>query len=306
MTQALPQPASCVCCGSVRWRRLKKTDWAVHRCDACGHVSALDPFAAAKTEPLYGEQFATGHVHPTYSFANGRCQLRDGALWRARFAYLERLTGGPGRLLDVGCSVGMLLDLARSRGWTPQGIETSPWEVAYAREQLQLPVHDGLLQAGVFADASFDAIACSHTLEHVPDPAELIAQFRRVLRPGGAALIVVPTQFASLTWRLFARPVGEPPPRHVQFFTGATLRRLLRRQGFTVARSRMNLQLAYLARSFGSRGLSRKLEHSSTALRAVEGGRPGLRLARAAKALVNAAASAGDFGDELAIFAVRC
>jgi SAM-dependent methyltransferase len=42
------------------------------------------------------------------------------------------------------------------------------------------------------ADASFDAILCSHVLEHVEDDHAAMAELHRVLRPGGFALVLVP------------------------------------------------------------------------------------------------------------------
>ncbi len=41
-------------------------------------------------------------------------------------------------------------------------------------------------------DASYDAIVCSHVLEHIPDDRRAMSEMRRVLRPGGWALIAVP------------------------------------------------------------------------------------------------------------------
>jgi SAM-dependent methyltransferase len=43
-----------------------------------------------------------------------------------------------------------------------------------------------------FADSSFDAVVCNHVLEHVPDDRLAMAELRRVLKPGGWALLLVP------------------------------------------------------------------------------------------------------------------
>jgi len=43
-----------------------------------------------------------------------------------------------------------------------------------------------------FADQSFEAVICSHVLEHVPDDRAAMAELLRVLRPGGWALVMVP------------------------------------------------------------------------------------------------------------------
>lgn len=43
-----------------------------------------------------------------------------------------------------------------------------------------------------FAGEAFDAIVCSHVLEHVSDDRAAMAELRRVLRPGGWALVMVP------------------------------------------------------------------------------------------------------------------
>lgn len=44
-----------------------------------------------------------------------------------------------------------------------------------------------------YPDGSFDAVYCSHVLEHVPDDRRAMREFRRVLKPGGWAILLVPT-----------------------------------------------------------------------------------------------------------------
>jgi len=47
-----------------------------------------------------------------------------------------------------------------------------------------------------FEDGAFDAILCSHVLEHVPEDRSAMAELHRVLRPGGWALVLVPLDLA--------------------------------------------------------------------------------------------------------------
>ena len=50
-----------------------------------------------------------------------------------------------------------------------------------------------------FEDGAFDAILCSHVLEHVPDDRAAMSELHRVLRPGGWALVLVPLDLSRET-----------------------------------------------------------------------------------------------------------
>ena len=106
------------------------------------------------------------------------------ALCGSRASLVEKASGGrPGRVLDVGCGRGFLLDAFRRRGWTVEGTEMSAASSAHAREVLGIPVHVGPLESLDLPAESFDAATLWHVLEHVTSPASLLAGIGRSCVP---------------------------------------------------------------------------------------------------------------------------
>jgi SAM-dependent methyltransferase len=157
-------------------------------------------------------------------------------VWRAR--RLEALNGGqPGRVLDVGCGRGLLLEQLRRRGWEVQGTELSAQSAAYPRDVLGIPVHIGDLADLHFPSDHFDAVVMWHVLEHVPDPAVVLAEVTRILRPGGVFLVAVPN-FGSLEARLTRdKWFHLDVPRHLNHYTPAVLYRALAGVGLRVCQA---------------------------------------------------------------------
>jgi SAM-dependent methyltransferase len=100
-------------------------------------------------------------------------------------------------LLDVGCNVGDLL-LACSE-WYPKmqlaGIDINKSAIEIAKRKLpEAEIHQGFGYRLPFEDDRFDCVTCIEVIEHVPAQhrSELIAEMRRVLRPGGRLVLRCP------------------------------------------------------------------------------------------------------------------
>jgi ubiquinone/menaquinone biosynthesis C-methylase UbiE len=103
-----------------------------------------------------------------------------------------------GHVLDVGCGPGRLgLYLAQQApGLTVTGIDISPWMIALARRrataaQLADRVCFAVADVGAlpFPDGQFDLVVSTLSLHHWPDPAQGLAEVRRVLKPGSKAYV---------------------------------------------------------------------------------------------------------------------
>jgi 2-polyprenyl-3-methyl-5-hydroxy-6-metoxy-1,4-benzoquinol methylase len=141
-------------------------------------------------------------------------------------------------LLDIGCSSGALLHIAKALGFArAEGVEPAPL-AAQSANSAGLKVTCGLLHEAHFPDASFDALTLFEVIEHLKAPADLLKECRRILRPGGVMLIGTGNT-ASWTvgamkgrWEYFdiAGHGG-----HISFFNPTSIAMLARQCGFDVA-----------------------------------------------------------------------
>jgi SAM-dependent methyltransferase len=146
----------------------------------------------------------------------------DGRL-TGRLAQLARavraLTPAGGELLDLGCGSGELARTLAADGYGVTGCDIAPAMVRQAtaadRERavrwIQLAPR---WEALPLAAGSLDTVVAASVLEYVRDPAPVLAECARVLRPGGVLLCTVPNVAHPVRWlewplRLAARsPAG--------------------------------------------------------------------------------------------------
>ncbi len=162
----------------------------------------------------------------------------------ARLAYIaQRLPLRGARVLDLGCGGGLLSEALAGAGAEVTGIDLGSEVIDVAR------LH--LLESGIEVDyrecsaealagespGAFDAVACMEMLEHVPDPAAILAAAATLLKPGG---------------RLFASTLNRTPRAFALAIVGAEyIARLLPRGTHRYARFIRPSELAQWARAAG-------------------------------------------------------
>ena len=153
-----------------------------------------------------------------------------------RAEVLARVVGVSGRdILEVGCGEGMMFD---GTGTQPVQMDVSMTRIARAAGKGRfLLCADGYQLP--FADASFEIVLLIAVLEHTREPWRLLAEARRVLKPRGRAIMVVPNDATMSVGRLLLRKFPIRYPDHLTFTTPGRMRRWLAdgfrmREGFTL------------------------------------------------------------------------
>jgi SAM-dependent methyltransferase len=96
------------------------------------------------------------------------------------------------RILDLGCGTGANLLLLSQYG-DAEGVDISDDALAFCRERGLQKVKSGSAEELPYEDASFDLVTALDVVEHLDDDLAGLKEMRRVLKPGGRALIFVPT-----------------------------------------------------------------------------------------------------------------
>lgn len=240
----------CNMCGSESARPLFRVKgFDLVQCTGCDLAYVSNPPDAEGLRKLYsaGESDYHAELHDSDSAASRRM----GQIAAQHLKFVHRFVQA-GRLVDVGCSSGEFLVLAKAAGFTCSGIEFSAESADAARGRTGLPIHRGTVHDSTLAPGCCTVLTMFDVIEHVPDPlADLRAAFD-LLAPGGWLMLstpnidgLFPRASRPLANRLDYWPHPEPP-HHLFQFSQATLTRMVERAGFRVAGNRhCNIDLAY-------------------------------------------------------------
>jgi len=144
--------------------------------------------------------------------------------------FLHRLPDRDGAL-DIGTGDGSFLRELLDRGFTRvMGVEASRAPVEAATDAVRPLIVNEAFRPGLSDPGSLTLVTCFQTIEHLFEPLAVCVEALRLLRPGGALLLVGHNRGA-----LSARVLGRRSPiydiEHVQLFSPRSARLLLERAG---------------------------------------------------------------------------
>jgi SAM-dependent methyltransferase len=216
----------CLLCGSApaAGRVVARFPRASYRrCRECGLVYLSPRLTEDCMLELYrrGDYFLgeAGFGYATYE--------EDERAYRRTFARrLDEISAhqAGGRLLDVGCGTGWLIDAALARGFDAHGVEASEYAVG-RRPDLAGRVRRGSFEDFAWDGRPFDVITLMDVFEHLYHPGRAAARLAELTAPGGVVAIATPDYDAWLRRVLGRRSVSFKVPEHITYYTRGTLGR---------------------------------------------------------------------------------
>ncbi len=225
----------CDLCGSKQYSCIYNMDDAeIVKCDSCGLVF-VNPIPDEKqlVENVYNEGYFNAEKGYGIDDLTGASKKNSIKKAKELFNEIEKHTK-PGKVLDIGCSAGFYLDVARKRGWQAEGIDIGDYACRFARENLGLNVRTGNFINSDFKKNDFDVVLLLDVIEHLTSPRQGLMKIRSILSNGGKLIIETPN-FDSAPSKILGKEWGLiEPAHHLFYFTPQTITRLLAETGFEV------------------------------------------------------------------------
>ena len=149
-------------------------------------------------------------------------------------------------ILDAGCGTGLNL---RHLPEGSVGVDINPRNIALLRQRL--PNHtvlEGDVEALPFDDASFGTVLCTEVIEHIPDPSAALAEYRRVLQPGGVLIGSVPARSAIWKLRFLSSTCPHSEPFHNEYLPNEVREMLAGWQIESLRYSLLHFNVLFVAR----------------------------------------------------------
>lgn len=236
------EETGCDVCGGVRSTPMfEKHGFNVVRCTGCGVAYVSPRPARSELATIYADETYYRNANAcAYGYAD---YLADRGLLEPlvarRMEVIESYRPQRGRLLDIGCATGLLLEEARRRSWDVSGIDVSRYAAQHCRAN-GLTVHHGDLASTRFPASHFDVVVMDDTVEHLPNPRQDLQVVHRFMKPGGLLTINTADEGGLLCSLMRMHWFHYKPTEHLYYFDRANLARLLESVGFRVLATRLS------------------------------------------------------------------
>lgn len=203
--------------GEVKDFFLSKEIFSLYECKNC-KVLFTNPRPENKELGKYydSEKYLSHNTKKSGIFGKTYVILRQFNIKR-KFQIVQNLISN-GKILDIGCGTGELLNFFQQRNWSCEGIEPNIMAREFAKKKYHLNVND---ESNIkkIQNENYDIISMWHVLEHVPDINKRIEEVQRLLKKNGYLIIALPNptswdaRFYKTHW------AGYDVPRHLYHFT---------------------------------------------------------------------------------------
>jgi 2-polyprenyl-3-methyl-5-hydroxy-6-metoxy-1,4-benzoquinol methylase len=209
-----------------RNRRLSEEMFSYYRCLRCGALKLAPP--PEDLDRYYPAEY--------YAMPRNRAALVAAVgAERYKFEIVRRFASG-GRLVEIGPAIGGFAAMMQDAGYETSAIEMDAECCGFLRRVVGIPVRETDDPVSALAtDGPFDVVAMWHVIEHLPNPAEVLAAAASALRPGGIVALAAPNPDA-FQFRVFgSRWTHLDAPRHLFLIPSEELVRIGQEHGLEVA-----------------------------------------------------------------------
>lgn len=206
------------------------------RCHSCGFIQPEGvPTLPNFFDRIYDQQWSKDWIEREFT-----CGYKDFIFHKVLHDLSRRVPASKRQLLDIGAHVGRLIYLAHQAGWQAEGVELNELTSSYAALRTNLPVHRVSTQHLISERRTYDAITMIDVLEHIPDPVEMLGSVHQLLNAQGWVAVKVPCGPNQLLKEYVRSRVKKNYKFsvaanlvHINHFSPASLRKALRRAGFS-------------------------------------------------------------------------
>ena len=244
-TTSMISTPPCIVCGETAAYPLfskpgaDNKPYTLVRCAGCSHRYLHPRPTEEEIAQFYGSQYFTKRTdrgYDNYFSAEIRTEIERVIALNLKglsFDTFNRTLSAEKRSLDIGCAAGYFVNYLGTRGWDSQGIDISSPCTDFAQKKLALKVLNGNYIETTYL-AQFNLITLWATIEHLHHPEKVLKKIHNDLSPGGMLYISTCRaggfNFMKLfgpAWRYYNFP------EHLHFFTLSSLKKLLKKNGFT-------------------------------------------------------------------------
>jgi SAM-dependent methyltransferase len=219
--------ATCILCNHQSFtKQFKKGDWDIVQCDGCG-LQFVHPLPTEKVV----DEFYNQHKQSTKERIDiylKTCASRDRRDQR-KLKLLEKVLGQKGKILDIGCGMGLFVKNASDRGWQAQGIDLDQDMIEYGKKTFSIDLSSAMLSE--LPAGYFDVITMFNVVDHLQTPLDFLKEAGRILKPNG---IIYTNLHDAGGWKAkkYKQDWGAYcPPMHLYYYTPATLEMMVNKAG---------------------------------------------------------------------------